>query len=636
MSDENNKETKDEIVEKEETKNTYQIKTNSFTTNNKKRMVALICIGTITVLMLLISTIFALINLNNTKIISGITVNGIDISNLSKEDAIKKISEQANQKLERDILIKADDFEYTLKLSEIEANYKIDKAVEEAYAIGRNGNIFSNNYQIIKAIFFKKEISLEYSYDEDALNNIMKKMIAEIPDAVIEASYFIEDGKLILTKGTKGKSIDAEQLKQRIIDEILSNKTNVQLDVELIEKEPLPINIDNIYAEVHTEPKDAYYTKEPFQVFPHVDGIDFDLEKARELLKEDKEEYEIELKITTPEITTNEIGTEAFPDLLSSFSTRYDASNYPRTTNLRLAMNKLNGVVVAPGETFSYNKTLGKRTAEAGYREAGGYAGGRVVQTLAGGICQISSTLYDAVLYANLDIVERHNHMFLAGYVGAGKDATVVYGSLDFKFKNTRKYPIMIKTTIGNGVAKIDIYGIKEEVEYDVDIVTNILSYTTYRTIYEEDKTMKPGKEKVTQNGMNGCRSITYRILKLNGKEVSREVLSNDIYDPMNKIIKRGPDKKVETNNKTETEEEKEQDKGKDQISKPIQKPTEKPEEPTKPTKPNTDTTQKPNTDTTEKPSQGVENKEESSNKEEIETDSPTTPEEKVEGSTNI
>ena len=191
---------------------------------------------------------------------------------------------------------------------------------------------------------------------------------------------------------------------------------------------------------------------------------------------------------------------------------------------------------------------LGKETIAAGYKEAGGYAGGKVVQTLAGGICQISSTLYDAVIYANLEIVERHNHMFLAGYVGAGKDATVVYGNLDFKFKNTRKYPIMIKTAIGNGVAKIDIFGIKEEVEYDVEIVTTVHSYTPFRTIYEDDKTLAPGQEKVYQNGMNGCKSTTYKVVKLNGAEISRTVLSKDVYDPMNKIIKRGPQVSTPTN----------------------------------------------------------------------------------------
>ena len=605
-NDKNIKKTEDEkIVQKEAQR--YKVK------SSRNAIIAVSCVSAIILLAFIFSTIFALINLNNKNIISGIKVNGIEISNLSKEDAIKKLNEIENQKLEKDILIKADDFEYGIKLSQIETNYKMEKAVEEAYNKGRSGNIFSNNYQIIKCMIKGEEINLEYEYSEEALNSLIKNMISKVPNPVVEANYCIENDKLIITKGTKGSSIDEEIVKQKIINEILNNNENIEISVEIIEKEPNAIDIDKIYEEVHTEPKDAYYTKNPFQVFPHEDGIDFDIEAAREILKEDKEEYEIELKITTPDVTTSEIGTEAFPDLLSSFSTRYDASNYPRTTNLKLAMAKLNGVVVASGETFSYNKTLGKRTAEAGYREAGGYAGGRVVQTLAGGICQISSTLYDAVIYANLDIVERYNHMFLAGYVGAGKDATVVYGSLDFKFKNTRKYPIMIKTTIGNGVAKVDIYGIKEEVEYDVDIVTSTLSYIPYKTIYEEDKSLKPGQEKVVQSGMNGCKSITYKVLKLNGKEVSREVLSSDTYDAMNRIVKRGPEKTVETS-KNESDDKKEQEttQTKPNATKPNN------------TKPNTGTT-KPNSGSTSKPSTGTTDKPTNTKPDAGATDKPST-----------
>ena len=550
MKKEDIKKTDEENIVNEEGK-TYKIKSNK---SKKKIIIASICLSIVVLLAFIFSTIFALINLNNVNIISGIKVNGIEISNLSKEEAIKKLQEKANQKLESDIVVKTEDFEYGIKLSQIETNYNIEKALEQAYNTGRSGNIFTNNYDIIKTLICGKEIELEYTYNEELLNKLLNDMNSKVPNSVVEANYCIENNKLIITEGKKGTSIDIDEVKQLVLNEILSNNKEIQINAKLIEKEPLPIDIDKIYEEVHTEPKNAYYTKNPFQVFPHIDGVDFDLEEARQLLKEEKEEYEIKLTITKPEVTTNEIGTEAFPDLLSSFSTRYDASNYPRTTNLKLAMGKLNGVVVGAGETFSYNKTLGKRTAEAGYREAGGYAGGRVVQTLAGGICQISSTLYDAVIYANLDIVERHNHMFLAGYVGAGKDATVVYGSLDFKFKNTRKFPIMIKTSIGNGVAKIDIYGIKEEVEYDVDIVTSVLSYTPFRVIYEDDPTLKPGQEKVSQSGMNGCKSITYKVVKLNGVEVSREVLSSDTYDPMNKIIKRGPEKTVDTNSNVNTE----------------------------------------------------------------------------------
>lgn len=517
----------------------------------KEKIIILICVSIILVLALIASTILALININNTKIVSGVTINGIEISGLSKEEAIQQFNEISDQKLEDDILIKADNFEYVIKLSQIETKYNIEKAIEEAYNVGRQGNIFSNNYEIAKTMLWGKEINLEYTYNEELLNNILADIESKVPNPVTESNYCIENDKLIITKGKAGNSIDKEQIKAKIIGEILSNNTNDELNVYLVKKDPGEIDIDSIYAEVYTEAKDAYYTKDPFQIFPHVNGVNFDVEAAKELLKEDKEEYEIPLTITVPEITTDKIGTEAFPDLLSSFSTRYDASNTSRTTNLKLAMSKLDGVIVASGETFSYNKTLGKRTAEAGYQEAGGYAGGKVVQTLAGGICQISSTLYDAVVYANLDIVERHNHMFLAGYVGAGKDATVVYGSLDFQFKNTRKYPVMIKTTIGSGVAKIDIYGIREEVEYDVDIVTNVLSYTPFKVVYEEDSSLGEGKQRVTQNGMNGCKSITYKVLKLNGTEVSREVLSSDTYDPMNKIIRVGTKKKTTTTSTT-------------------------------------------------------------------------------------
>lgn len=566
-----------EVTEKE--------KNNSKFNDNKKKTIALISAIALIVLVLLISTVFALFNINNTRIISGVKINGIDISKLTKEEAAQKLNDMVSQKLESDILLKADNFEYGIKLSQIETSYNIDKAIEDAFNSGRNSNIFVNNYEIIKTKIVGKNINLEYTYNEELLDKKLDDIRLKIPNPVVEANYCIEDEKLIITKGTAGNSIDKEQVKQKIIDEILSSNTNIQLNIDLIKSEAKPINIDEIYNKVHTEAKDAYYTKDPFQIYPHVNGVDFDLEAAREMLKEDKEEYEIDLKITIPKVTTSKIGPEAFPDLLSSFSTRYDASNYPRTTNLKLAMNKLNGVIVDAGETFSYNKTLGKRTAAAGYKEAGGYAAGGVVQTLAGGICQISSTLYDAVVYANLDIVERYNHMFLAGYVGAGKDATVVYGALDFKFKNTRKYPIMIKTSIGNGVAKIDIYGIKEDVEYDVDIITNVLSYTPFKVIYENDNSLAEGQQKVTQNGMNGCKSITYKVLKLNGAEVSRTVLSSDTYDPMNKIVKVGPKKAVQTTTTTKPE--------KPTTTKPSE--TDKKEDPKKPTESKDPTeTQKP------------------------------------------
>ena len=549
---------KEEILEKnkkesEEVKNIKEEKYEIKGKDNKKTLTIILICSTVVIIALLFSTMFALCNINNSKIISNISVNGINISKLSKEEAKQQLLDKLSKNAEQNITAKTDDFEYQFQLSQIEIKYDVDKAVEDAYAIGRDGNIFKNNFEIIGCKLKNKNIEIAMTYNEELLNNIVEEIAVKIPNAVVEANYCVEDNKLTITKGTAGNTINKENFKKEVVERAnLEKTTEKSINLEIIKVEPKEIDIDKIYNEVHKEAQNAYYTKNPFQVYPHVDGVDFDIEAAKEMLKEDKMEYVIDLIITIPEITTNKIGNEAFPDLLSTFSTKYDASNIPRTSNLKLAMKKLNGVVVAPGETFSYNKTLGKRTAEAGYKEAGGFAGGKVVQTLAGGICQISSTLYDAVVYANLDIVERHNHMFLAGYVGAGKDATVVYGAYDFKFKNTRKYPIMIKTTIGSGVAKIDIFGIKEDVEYEVEISTKVLSYTPFKVIREEDSSLAPGKEKVVQNGMNGCKSITYKILKLNGKEVSRTVLSSDTYDAMNKIIKVGVNKTVETSTEPE------------------------------------------------------------------------------------
>lgn len=575
--EEDNPEEKDAL--KEEIKEQYKIKS-----SNKKTLIILIS-AIILVIAIFASTGFALFNINNTKIISNISIEGIDVSKLSKKEAEQKISDALEKNIEQSISVKTNEFEYQFQLSQIEAKYDINKAIEDAYNIGRNGNIFKNNLEIVKHKIKNKNIEIAIEYNQELLENIMNEIAVKIPGAVEEPNYCIEDGKLTITKGKAGNSINKESFNKEVIKRLELENQNEPIELEIVNVEPEAIDIDKIYNEVHKEAKDAYYTKDPFQVYPHVEGVDFDLEAAREMLKEDKEEYTINLKITMPKITTNKIGSEAFPDLLSTFSTKYDASNTPRTTNLRLAMNKLNGVVVSPGETFSYNKTLGKRTAKAGYKEAGGFAGGRVVQTLAGGICQISSTLYDAVVYANLEIVERHNHMFLAGYVGAGKDATVVYGAYDFKFKNTRKYPVMLKTSIGGGVARIDIFGIKEDVEYEVEISSKILSYTPFKVIKENDSSLAPGKERVTQNGMNGCKSITYKILKLNGKEVSRTVLSSDTYDPMNKIIKVGPSKTTEVS------------------TQPVEEPEPTPTTPTTPTTPETPST--PSTPTTPEPGTG-------------------------------
>ena len=553
--EEQNKFEKSKEKPKEQEKEINKMELNTKKVRNKKRYIILaVVIGLILIIGLFVSTIFALANISNNNIINGISIAGIDVSRLSKEDAKAKIESIYNEKKEKDIPLKHGEYETTLSPILMEVNYKIDEAVEKAYSIGKSSNIFVNNYNILFALITKKDIPLEMTLNEEVTKQMIEDMNINLPDVVIESSYSVEDDELIITKGKAGIKIDAESLLSQVKERLNSpNTSNEVIDIPVINKEPDPIDIDKIHEEVYKEAQDAYIVKEPFEVHPEVEGIDFDVEAAKEILKEDKEEYVIPLIITEPSVTIDELGEEAFPDQLSTFTTRYDVSDVDRTTNLRLACQKINGTVLLAGETFSYNDVVGARTVAAGYKNAKIYEAGQVVDGLGGGICQISSTLYNAALQANLEIVERRNHQFVTSYVPAGRDATVVYGSTDFKFKNTRQYPIRIVATANAGIATISIYGIKEENEYTFKFSTKTVSTIPYSTQYIDDSTLPQGTEVVKQKGANGLITETYITKLLNGKTISTELLSRDTYSAMTRIVRRGTGAETNSSTKEQT-----------------------------------------------------------------------------------
>lgn len=516
----------------------------------KRKAIIFICIVVIIILLFAFSTIFALFNVSNTNIITGIKVKNTDLSNLSIEDATNKLKDVLKAELLEEVKLKYNnEYEITLAPSQIEFKYDVETAINNAYSIGRNGNILENNYDILLTTFFGKEENIEYSYNDEFLNAFIDDLSSKIPGVVVEPTYYIEDTNLIINQGIDGISVKKEELKQMILNSILerkyeeinNNSYNLEVEIPTQETKASQISIDKIYSEVKKEPQDAYFELEPYQIYPDSDGVDFDLEAAREVLKEYKNEYTIPLKITKASKTINDLGTEAFPYLISSFSTKYDASNRNRSTNLEISAKKINGKVLMPGEIFSYNKVVGKRTVEEGYKDAKIYADGGVVDGLAGGICQISSTLYNAVLLANLEIVERRNHSYVTSYVSAGRDATVVYGAIDFQFRNSRNYPIKIEASVKNGIAEFKIHGMQEENEYDIKIIPVTTASIPYSTQYVQDPTLMPGQQVVTQSGHAGYKVTTYIEKRLRGEFVSKEVLSNDTYIPMKTIINIGP-----------------------------------------------------------------------------------------------
>lgn len=445
------------------------------------------------------------------QIQSGIFIKGVNVSGLSKEEAITVVSNALKEQMNDHIILTYKNHEFYVDIEQIEAKFDVEASVNFALNVAKSGNMMQDIQEHISVLMNHIDIEPILTYNEDALNKYLETIEANLPDQLVQSSYYVEDDELIITNGINGAGIVMDEMKTTIIAAIQDiSYSNSYIDIPTYIKYPDQIQVDTIHNEVYRAPENAYFTTEPYAVFPEVVGIDFNAEDMKRKIQENPnaEEYVIALDYTIPEVTVKDFGMEAFPNLLATYSTKYLASNKDRTTNLRLASNKINGTVVMPGEVFSYNKVVGKRTIAAGYKEADIYQDGQVVSGLGGGICQISTTLYNAVIGADLGITSRKNHMFVPSYVTAGKDATVVWGSTDFKFENTRDYPIKIESSVSGGVATVNIYGLRTDQEYD--------------SIRIESKTIKSTNSSFVVDA--------YKVYRKDGEVVKSEKLSRDTY----------------------------------------------------------------------------------------------------------
>lgn len=216
-------------------------------------------------------------------------------------------------------------------------------------------------------------------------------------------------------------------------------------------------------------------------------------------------------------------------------------ANSKRNTNVRLAAEALNGTIVYPGQEMSFNEVVGQRTAEKGYQGAAAYSGGEVVEEIGGGVCQVSTTLYNAVVRAGLKVSVRRSHTFAPSYVTPGMDATVSWGGPEFKFINTSSAAIGIRAAYSNQTVTVSIYGIpvlEDGVTHELES-KKIEDLDPPAPTYEEDQTIAPGTEVVKSNGSQGSRWETRLIVKKNGEIVSNEVDHTVTYKGHNPVIRR-------------------------------------------------------------------------------------------------
>ncbi len=478
----------------------------------------------------------------------GTSVAGIDLGGLTSSEAESLLAQKLPDAYANTVLpitVKNDtdgtSKRFDLSFSDIQISADAAQAANAAYWDNRSDNFFARGISYAKGLILGHTVNPTLTIDQqDAKNEIQK--IADTADIpVTECTWRLQGDTMIVTKPKNGYLVDQAVLLADITDAI-SRYDLSGIEHTLVESTPPSVTMEEIYQDGKKQVSNAYYDKKEGVVKEGHTGIEFDPAAAQALMDRAAPgtDFSVPVTVIKPKISKEEMTANLFRDTLGSCTTSVSGSSN-RKHNVSLAAKSCNGIVLNPGEEFSYNATLGKRTAANGYRTAGAYVGGKTVSEYGGGICQISSTLYLAVLRSNLEITSRTNHMFYPGYIPYGMDATVSWGGPDFKFRNNTDYPIRILATYQNGKSTCTIQG-TNVTGNTVKMEYKILSSTAYQTVEKPDPTLKPGERKQEQNGYTGYKVATYRcIYDKNGTLLSRTLEANSTYKSRDQIILVGP-----------------------------------------------------------------------------------------------
>lgn len=391
-------------------------------------------------------------------IYAGIYLDGAYVGGLTKDEAMEKYAEYTEGIEDLKLTFTTAAGEYSVALSDIDFKFSVEGAVEEALNYGRQGNILAR-YKAIKGLEKENFVLVpEKSFDKKKL----KKKLEEEAEVLIQepknATITKEDDKFVIHDGEVGQEL--------LIDE------TVQLVEERLKEEWEQRDVKIAAAVNEQEPE---YTAEDFSM------IDSEL---------------------------------------GHFETEYNQGNADRSQNLKTGAEKINGTVLFPGDQFSVYKTVAPFTEENGYRNAGQYVNNELVDGLGGGICQVSTTLYNAVLFAELEVDERYPHSLTVSYVKLSRDAAIAGDYMDFKFTNSTEYPIYIEGHAGDGKISFSVYG--HETRPDnrtIEFETKVVSENEPGDPEEiEDDTMEEGEEETEQEGHMGYDTELYKKIYIDGE----------------------------------------------------------------------------------------------------------------------
>lgn len=426
--------------------------------------------------------------------------------------------------------------------AQVQATIDVEAAVEKAWEYGHTGNVFSrvslrkHAQESVHNIDVSDTLTLNTDYIRRLIDEAAAQAHTDRVDSV--STVDMAQGIVTIQVGTSGRSLDADALQAAVEDAYRQNDFNVLLFSYEVDHYQ-PVDLQALYNELCTDMSDAYYDEQNHELVPEVNGYGFDLESAKQQQDAAVEGsvFTLTLGDIVPETTLEELVAEMFPDVLSSYSSPH-VVNANRTNNLDLACKAINNTILNPGDVFSFNDIVGERTAEKGYKAAIVYVSGNSESQLGGGVCQVSSTIYMCTLLANLEQVERTEHMFAVTYVPMGMDATVYWGSLDYKFKNNLDHPILVEANVADGYVNITLRGTKPQTDYDkIEMTYEVLSTIPWSDVTVVDETKPADYSEVTQTPYTGYKVQTYRhFLDADGNELRSEKVAYSVYTKRDRI----------------------------------------------------------------------------------------------------
>ncbi len=520
----------------------------------KKEKILLITLCSVAAVLLIaaIIGIFSLVGSNSPKdglIQQKVFAAGIDLGGMTTEQAKAALHQATDNTFSKlDMTVKVLDSQILLSPTATGAKLNVDAVVEAAYNYGRNGGQAQASYTV--------NILPYLSLDTNYIQNQIKELGKQYSTTKKQTTHSVEGNRpnlsvdqintstvhqtLTINMGTAEYSLNIDKLYQQVLDAYNINLFEVV--GTCAEDAPDPVNLDELFALYCIEAVNAEIDPETLQITPEQYGYGVTKEELRTRIESAKygETITLELRYIKPDITADFYSKEMFQDTLSTYST-LSGGNAAWNANLKLLCDLLNGTIVKSGDEFSFNQLVGEPTIKDGYFAVNTYVGKSYREVVGGGVSQVASTLYNCVLMADMEVLERHTHSYAPGFVSPGFDAEVYYGQLDFRFRNNTEQPIRIDATLVGNKVTITLIGTDKR-DYTVEITYKVDKIKDASTVYNIMSKDNPGGHKdgdVLVQPITGYDVSTYirKYSKDTGMLISENLITTSAYSKLDKVV---------------------------------------------------------------------------------------------------